>query len=431
LDAAALSCERVYPSGVLLLWCGLPLAGAGRWHVDETEVHVVTATQEERTSARAAALGEGEQLVFHSSSLEGVDVTSRVLVAPWGEVTSTNGSFVVDEVSARAVVEAFRAHGTDLPIDYEHQTLGGDYASPTGQALAAGWIRSLHIVIPTSAQSDSFEAAEENDLVPGLYAEVDWTESAQQKLSAKEYRYLSPVVIVRKRDRRMVALHSAALTNKPAIVGMKPIVNRESRAMSVGSVEASQEASESLPHGLGHGVEWERDASDEEQMKMAETVRPEVSPKIDEAVEVLRMRLDLPAESDFVAVLAAVDDKLTSLQREVAEREARERVAEAMRAGKMAPSQREWAMSLALKDPAGFDEWMAAAPVVVWMGRTVGPTAEDGESTGRERTAVIASARASYRSEPSLALLTSESAWVHAALREAGFVLPAGAQRGS
>ncbi len=117
--------------------------------------------------------------------------------------------FVVDEESGKKVIDAFKAHGTDIPVDFEHQTLGGSYASPQGTAPAAGWIKSL-------------------EAVPGegLMADVEWTEEAKRMLAAKQYRYLSPVAIIRKRDRRVMSLHSVALTNKPAIVGMSAIVNK-------------------------------------------------------------------------------------------------------------------------------------------------------------------------------------------------------------
>ncbi|RME40190.1 MAG: hypothetical protein D6788_03920, partial [Planctomycetota bacterium] len=134
----------------------------------------------------------------HAADLAGEAVPRQVLIAPWGAVESSNGSFVVDEEAARLVVEAFEAHGTDLPIDYEHQTLGGTYSSPTGRAPAAGWIKALRA-----------EAG------VGLIAKIEWTQEAEKMLASKEYRYLSPVAIIRKRDRKLTAIHSAALTNKP------------------------------------------------------------------------------------------------------------------------------------------------------------------------------------------------------------------------
>ena len=161
------------------------------------------------TNQRIGTDGGGEARALHSATLAGETVPQRILLAPWGNVESSNGSFVVDEESARLAVEAFAEHGTDLPIDYEHQTLGGVYSSPSGQAPAAGWIKRIF------AESGV-----------GLLAEIEWTDQAKQRLAAKEYRYLSPVAIIRKTDRKLVAIHSAALTNKPAILGMTPIVNK-------------------------------------------------------------------------------------------------------------------------------------------------------------------------------------------------------------
>lgn len=325
----------------------------------------------ERGPIETAARTEDRERVLIQSALPEVQPPpSRVLVAPWGEVRSLNGEFVIDEEAAGLVIESFRAHGTDIPIDYEHQSLGGQYASPTGLAPAAGWIRGLHVA--TSAQ-----AGEQ----PGLFAEVEWTAEACRRLGAKEYRYLSPVVLVRKSDRRAVALHSVALTNKPAIVGMKPLVNRED---------------EPAEDGSGH----EDAAAD-----------------MLEAVEVLRCRLGLPRGSDAKDVLIAAEARLVSLTAESLGRAAGDKVDAAMKAGKLTSAQREWATSLAMKDPRAFDEWLSTAPVVVRPGRLEPPGG--GSTESQSRAAVIASARAAFRSESALSLITTESAWIQQALREA------------
>ena len=309
----------------------------------------------ERVKVDGSAIRADTERCAVSAAMVGVEgVPGRVLIAPWGQVESANGSFVVDDESAREVIEAFAVHGTDLPVDYEHQSLGGAYASPSGQAPAAGWIRALRAVSPGEA----------GDGQPGLYAEVEWTAGGREKLASKEYRYLSPVVIVRKNDRRVVALHSAALTNKPAIAGMRPIVNR---------AEASLAG--------------------------------------------LRTQLGLAVDSEVETVLVAAEERLLALTRESSLREASERVLAAMRTGRLVPAQREWAMSLAMRDPAGFDEWLATAPPVVVPGRIDPPTSRTG--AGRDREAIAASARAAFQADPTLALLTSEDAWVREALREA------------
>ena len=312
-----------------------------------------------------------EQWVLAASALDGSEAPSRVLVAPWGRVESSNGTFLVDAEAGQMVVEAFAKQGTDLPVDYEHQSLGGTYASPNGQAPAAGWIRSIEIV-----SSEEGEA--------GLFAHVDWTDAAKEKLTAREYRYLSPVVLVRKSDRRVVALHSVALTNKPAIVGMKPIVNRQQNSGRI----------DDEPCGGDPTCE-------------------------DEAVEMLRLRLGLDSESDLNAVLIAADDSLRKLSEASAEKIAADKVVAAMRDGKLTPAQRDWAVRLALSDAASFDEWVATASRVVSLGRTEAPGDGDGKRA-RDRVTVLASAQRAFRAEPALALLTTESAWIGQALREAG-----------
>jgi hypothetical protein len=140
----------------------------------------------------------------------GTKVANRILAIPWGKVRSTNGDFILDAESARMVLDAFHAQRVELPIDYEHQTLHGDNERPDGLAPAAGWIHSL-------------------DVMPecGIYADVRWTPKGSQMVAAHEYRYLSPVVMVRKEDGRVSSLHSVALTNRPAIAGATPIVNRQ------------------------------------------------------------------------------------------------------------------------------------------------------------------------------------------------------------
>jgi len=290
-------------------------------------------------------------------------VPTRILLVPWGWVDSSNGRFLVDEEGARLAIEAFEAHGTDLPIDYEHQSLGGRYTSPTGQAPAAGWIKRL-------------------EAVPGqgLFATVEWTQPATEQLAAKQYRFLSPVAIVRRADRKLVGLHSAALTNKPAIVGMQPIVNRREDAPAVaqatGGTDAMRQAADKLSKQLGLEPGW--------------------------AMEQL---------------LLAASERIEELGDRIARREAEDRVAMAMKAGKLTEHQRPWAVELAMRDPAAFEAWEQTAPVVVPPGLTEPP---EGPGDGA-RAAIIAKARAEYRQHPALQLLTSEQAFVEDALRESGY----------
>lgn len=304
---------------------------------------------------------------LRSATLAGDHTPARILLAPWGHVESTNGSFVVDEESASSALAAFEEHGTDLPIDYEHQTLGGTYSSPTGQAPAAGWIKRIF--------------AEPGI---GLMAEIVWTDRAKEMLAAKEYRYLSPVAVIRKTDRKLMAIHSAALTNKPAIVGMAPIVNRCASAISDGTSKLARQAAIA----------------------------------VDAPLAALRDELELAADAGAEEVLLAASERLQAMHRAAQQRHVGQRVSEAMRAGKLVEAQRAWAEAMVAREEDLFDEWLHAAPVIVARGATKPPT-DDAFSDNGHRS-VVARARAEFRNQQLLGTLTSEEAYVADAVRHEG-----------
>jgi hypothetical protein len=132
---------------------------------------------------------------------------TRVVVIPWGDVQG-NDRFTINDDGAASIVAAFRRRGVDLPIDIEHQTMGGSYTSPDGSAPAVGWIKALR--------------AEHG---VGIVADVSWTAHGEKMIGSRAYRYLSPVVLLDGRTNVARELHSVALTNKPAIVGMPAVVN--------------------------------------------------------------------------------------------------------------------------------------------------------------------------------------------------------------
>lgn len=301
----------------------------------------------------------GELSAMRSAALAGTRIPDRVLLAPWGQVESTNGSFIVDEESIALATAAMTEQATDTPIDYEHQTLGGSYASPNGRAPAAGWIKQL-----------------EAEPGVGLLARIEWTAQAKEMLAAKEYRYLSPVALIRKSDRKMIGLHSAALTNKPAIKGMTPIVNRASSA----AIDPA--------------------------LSSPEKVEPLIA---------LREELSLPTDADAETVLLAASRRLADLREETRRRHVAQRMAEAVRSGKLIEAQREWAEALVAREETLFDEWLRTAPVVVARGPIAPPAASNAAEQRRRTTETRA--RAEYRANPFLSRLTTEAVYVANAVR--------------
>ncbi len=124
-----------------------------------------------------------------------------IRVLPLGYISSEKGDFLVDSESFQMMKEHMEHRAVDIVIDYEHQTLR-DMQAPAG-----GWIKELVL------KSD------------GIFARVEWTKRAKDYLQNREYRYLSPVVMVRNKDHKASQIHSVALTNTPAINGMMPIAN--------------------------------------------------------------------------------------------------------------------------------------------------------------------------------------------------------------
>ena len=144
-----------------------------------------------------------------------VPVPKRVLVCPWGSIRSQAGDFVFDAESARAVVRAMNSRqGAPIVVDYNHASLGG---CPCGAGTP-----------PIAGHISRLEA--ENGV--GLFAHVDWTPQAEREISHQGFRYFSPVLLARKADGKAFELHSVALTNHPAIAGMRPIVNSAARTWS-------------------------------------------------------------------------------------------------------------------------------------------------------------------------------------------------------
>ncbi|UCG16748.1 MAG: hypothetical protein JSV19_01670, partial [Phycisphaerales bacterium] len=176
------------------------------------------------------------------------------------------------------------------------------------------------------------------------------------------------------------ALHSAALTNKPAIEGMRPIVNRSNAG---GPVADSVEAGPA---------------------------------RRDEALVALREQLGLDASCSDDDLLTAACRRIDALEQAGRQSDAEARVEPAIRAGKLTEALRPWAVTLALRDAALFDEWVKSAPVLIPPGRTDPP--DPGERPQRTLHHLETAARAEYHGHPELKLVTSEEAYVADAVRD-------------
>jgi phage I-like protein len=301
-------------------------------------------------------------MVVNEDSRNHANLPEWIRVLPLGkvELADHREPFTVDEASLTSMVDAFRSRGIDLVIDYEHQSLNGE------RAPAAGWIKDLE------ARSD------------GLWARVDWTQQAREYLAQREYRYFSPVLRLDPETRRPMALMHVGLTNVPAINHLPPLVARwggEAKApaglkpvnptlgapmIEMESVKEKPKMVEKLKRLMGLTSEVEESA---------------VCSKALEAFRELGVILNLPDDATIAQLKGAVEAykagvaRLLKAEEEVQAlkarlvRETTERsVEEALKAGKVSPAQRGWALEYCRRDPEGFRTYTERAPKLVPTG---------------------------------------------------------------
>ncbi len=291
---------------------------------------------------------------------------------PLGQVNLVDGRppFEVDPQSLADMVQAFGDRGTDLVIDYEHQSLKG------GQAPAAGWIKDLEV------RED------------GLWAKVEWTGQAEEYLKRREYRYFSPVLRLDPDSRRPQELMNVALTNVPAIQGLSPLV-----AKWGGEALAGEKDGEAVSSGEAPDYEACREQGGwAEELKArlglaAEAPHGEIWRRSVELFRDLAQTLSLPAEATACQLQGAVEalkaggapveslkEELAALKTQMSEETTARAVKEAIVAGKISPAQKEWALSYCRREPESFKLYVDKAPRVV----PVGERLNLGEEKGRE-----------------------------------------------
>ena len=304
-------------------------------------------------------------LTLKSKEMEVGGAPEIISVLPLGHVKSAKGEFDVDGESFAAMKAQIAQRGVDLVVDYEHQTLTGE------QAPAAGWVKELFL--------DDGQ----------IKARVEWTDRAKAYLSNREYRYLSPVITVRKADNKAMGLHSIALTNTPAIEHMEAIVNSLNFEGGQNTMDFMKELAKLL--GLGEDateeqvkealkVCLEENKSLKESAAEAAKQQPPENDKVvanKEVCELLGLKAGA-ATADVAAAIMALKsgniggvnlaEQVKSLEAKIADRDAEEAVEMALKAGKITPAQREWAKGYALKNLEDFRGFVEKAPQVVPMG---------------------------------------------------------------
>lgn len=328
-----------------------------------------------------------EYLVLKLNEIDG-KAPSDIQILPLGDHKDGRGrSFRVGTDQIRSIMENFQKRTNDLVIDYHHQTV-----DPLVMAPAAGWIKNLE---------DRGES--------GLWAQVEWTERGKKFIEAKEYRYLSPVLFARKKSEDGFilpdTLHSAALTNDPAIDGMVPLINE--------GLNQNQEeiVMKEFLLQLSKLIGLKEDATEAEVVAAVTALRsqaenPEIKPVltleviealgVQDLMNVLKLETGATVSEVKATILAlhqgaeAVQNlELKTLKDKIASMEATTLVSSAMEEGKISAAQKDWAMKYAATDPQGFSTFVAKAARVVPL-ESIPQGAEEQKKVADETTLSMA-----------------------------------------
>lgn len=244
----------------------------------------------------------------------------------------------------------------DLPIDYEHQTIN---ASEKKDGIpAAGWIKDLQ------SRTD------------GIWGLVEWTPAAQQFLTGKEYRYISPV-FDHTADGTVVMLRGAGLTHTPNLA-----------LTAVASQLPTTQKGKFMNDQLEYMIRRLRDMFNLPTLSTPDDVFAEVA-KLQgmltsqtAAMSQLQAQVDNPDPAKFVpiAVYSALQSQLAAHAQQSQADAVTTAVASAIKAGKIQPSAKDWATNFAKTNPQAFAVWVTSAPAVVSAAPVV--TAAQSQSSG-------------------------------------------------
>jgi phage I-like protein len=321
-----------------------------------------TTTQHATAAAAApAALRAAHALVLPAEPPEWVELL------PAGEFAGVDGRgpYRLEEPDAVIRRSQSRLDRGGLPIDYGH---GLEQPGHVGDAApAAGWITELQ----------SRDGA--------IWGRVEWTVEGGRRVGSREYRFLSPVFTHPRQGNEVLEVVGAGLTNRPNLTlkalhtegNVADVVNLLARLIAV--LGLADDASEDVVIARVEEITAKEAELKEEVTELEEEVK-----ELEEGLEQVAQAAGAPKKSKPAAVVRAVQSKTTpdpalfvprSQYDDVArslhaaqQRDAERAVEAAIKAGRLTPAQRGWALSYHSQNPSGFAEFIGKQPVIVGEG---------------------------------------------------------------
>lgn len=364
------------------------------------------------------------------SKIDGKDAPSRFLLLKDGELDWDGDSNIpFDAKVAERIIERFNDQGVELPIDYHHATTCVEEGKCT-RAPAAGWIKGLEFV--------------EGE---GLYATgVTWNDEAKAEIQARNFQYISPVILIERKTGEITQLHSAALTNRPRTRSMPKLIAAsndirtgqdldepfpavpESQAQLAKLIdllgldaEASMEdVLAAVIERLGGDGDGDNDGGNQSDEAGARAELAKLVGCSTNGLQAAVQKLVIRSAS-YEGLSARVKRLEGELKQRCAierDREVQALISEQIEAGRILPDDEKAlaaARKLAESDPGGFKAIYASLAPIAAPGRVV-----HGTTHTSNRQAIIAKAAREYDADNNVALGARKQDWINVALEEEG-----------
>jgi len=277
--------------------------------------------------------------LFLALNFEGDSLPSQIEVIPSGASVIGRDGRSWKNLNPAKVADASNKRLPLLPIDINHAT---DLSAPKGgESPACGWFKSL------CARKDG-----------SVWADVEWNDLGKEALSAKKYRYLSPV-FDHTAQGEINCILRAALTNSPNLE--LPALNSE---------QDNHVTEDRMKKQLCALLGASESASDEDVIAAVKALKEK--PALNAAggnstalqVENQTLQTALNAANEKVA---AAEKQLADLNAAAFKKEAESVIDGAIAAGKFTPASRKGFVSLCATQEglASFKEIVAATPAIV------------------------------------------------------------------
>lgn len=315
------------------------------------------------------------------------DLPTEILLIPAGRIETRphdRRAGWINDAPAEVIANTL-ALKADLIIDYEHSSL---HLRDKGEPIpAAGWIKTV------------FERA------GAIWGRVEWTPRGAEFLRNREIRFISPMFEAAKATGRVLRLRGAALTNDPALY-MTAIASAQTGDQNMDmtailnqlGLKADASADDVLAKLKAQSVALEAASALSDTMtKVAKALGLDATAKASDieraAASLVTASADAgtpdPTKYAPMELVTGLQAELQSIKNANMETAAAQAVDGAIKAGKLPPAQKDWAMQYASADLDGFGKFVDGAPQIVGGRIIEKASADDGEISLSDAELVI------------------------------------------